>query len=182
MHDFWASTSSALSVNSSDPSLMAASRGSYLKFGFRTSHGLVPSRSWPYFHCTVVVEFNKTSQTIHDSFSASFMKVFDDDALDRAVTISLLDRQQLERVDQVFTQTLWRLARFEDLCMMASAPVCTISILLSALHLYWPPHIAHHQLPSRGKLLQCGHTYDSYPFEGPFRRVRFFLAISLSSS
>ena len=33
------------------------------------------------------------------------MKVCDDDALDRAVTISLLVRQQLGLVDQVFTQT-----------------------------------------------------------------------------
>ena len=37
--------------------------------------------------------------------------------LNRTVTISLLVRQQLERIDQVFTQTLRYRVRFEDLCL-----------------------------------------------------------------
>ena len=63
---------------------------------------------------------------------------------------------------------------------LALAPSCTSSILSGAIHSNWPPQAAHHQLQclffllllspspvdthqmssSKGKLLQCGQTYD----------------------
>ena len=51
---------------------------------------------------TVVVHFEETSQSIHNAFSASFLQARHN-ALIRAVSIRLLLRQQLERVNQVLT-------------------------------------------------------------------------------
>ena len=51
----------------------------------------------------MVILFDETSYPFHDAFSAYFVQACDD-ALNRAVTIFLLVRQQLERIDQVVTQ------------------------------------------------------------------------------
>ena len=66
------------------------------------------------------------------------------------------------------------------------APSCTTNILFGALHSYWPPQAAHHQLhffflllrspcpidthhmwSSKGKQLPCGQTYDKVTPHNP---------------
>ena len=105
--------------------------------------------------------------------SPLFISQARNNVLNRTITISLLVRQQLERIDQILTHKV--------LCGTASSsfvPSCTTRILLGALHSYLPPHTAHHQLQclffllfpcpaethqmqsSKGKLLQCGQKYD----------------------
>ena len=66
---------------------------------------------------TVTVNFEIVSQALHNSFSASFTKACYN-TLDWAITIFLLVRQQLERIGQVFTQTLRSRMRFENLCLL----------------------------------------------------------------
>ena len=73
------------------------------------------SQCGPYFHgtfqCveavrkrtqgTVIINYNKVSQALLNSFSVSFTKAFNN-SLDWAITISLLVCQQLERIDPSF--------------------------------------------------------------------------------
>ena len=65
-------------------------------------------------HRTTVIRLEKASQPVHDASSASFVHACYN-ALNRAITIFLLVRQQLERIDQVVTQPQRRCVRFEDL-------------------------------------------------------------------
>ena len=58
-----------------------------------------------HLHCTVIVRRNKASQPIRNTFPAFLFKAHDN-VLNRAVTIFLLVRQQLERIDQVFAKSL----------------------------------------------------------------------------
>ena len=86
--------------------------------------------------------------------------------------------------------------------LSAVAPICTTTILVCALHSYWPPHAAHHQLQcffflllpspcpvdthhtlsSTGKQLQCGQTYDKVtppiPSTGAVTRLQKVRALS----
>ena len=67
-----------------------------------------------------------TDKILSFAFSVSFFQARHY-ALNRALTIRLLIRQQLQRVDQIVTS-------------------CTTCVLLCDLHSYLPPHNAHHQL------------------------------------
>ena len=60
---------------------------------------------------TMIIDFKKVSQALHNSFSVSFTKACYN-TLDWAISIFLLVGQQLERIDPVFTQTLRRRLRF----------------------------------------------------------------------
>ena len=90
-------------------------------------------------------------------------------ALNRAITICLLARQQLERIDQVVAQPQRRYVRFEDLrfsgidtelhyqnpvgCspFVLASTSCTLPVAMFLLSV-----VAY----SKWKLLQCGQTYD----------------------
>ena len=128
---------------------------------------------------TMVVLSDKASWPFHDAFSASFVQACND-ALNRAVTIFLLVRQQLERTDQGSQSPKGAACDLTPFASVALTPSCRTSILLGASQSYWPPHAAHHQLEcffilllpspcpvdtqqmwsSNGKQLQCGQTYD----------------------
>ena len=56
-------------------------------------------------HGTAIINSNEVSQALHNSSSASFTKACYN-TLDWAIAIFLQVRQQLERIDQVLTQTL----------------------------------------------------------------------------
>ena len=60
------------------------------------------------------IRLDKTSQPVHHASSTSFVQACCN-ALNRAITIFLLVRQQLERIDQVVTQPQRRCVRCEDL-------------------------------------------------------------------
>ena len=124
MHDFWELTSSALSVNSSGPSLIDTSGHPSLNFGLSTSKGIVPSFKMAHIRGRVVVNFNKVSQALHNSFPSCFTKA-SYNTLDWVITIFLLVRQQLERIDQIFTQTLRCRMRFKNLCLTGTNTICS---------------------------------------------------------
>ena len=101
-----------------------------------------------------------------------------DDNLNRAVTIFLLVRQQLERIDLSHSPNGAACA-LNTFASWAFTPSCTTSILLGALHIRVCLHKPHttqlqcfffllspcpvetHQMQSsKVKLLQCGQTYN----------------------
>ena len=61
---------------------------------------------------TAVIRSDENSQPVHNSCSASFVQACYN-ALNRAITIPLLVRQQLKRIDPVVTQPQRRCVRFE---------------------------------------------------------------------
>ena len=61
-------------------------------------------------------QVRESPQALHNSFSTSFTKACYD-TLDWAISIFLLVRQQLESIDQIFTQTLRCRTRLENLCL-----------------------------------------------------------------
>ena len=137
-----------------------------------------PFKLWPsrYLHSnvhvqgTVIINLNKVSQALHNFFSASFTKACYN-TLDWAITIFLLVHRKLERIDQVFTQTLRSRLRFKNLCLTGTdtclyhqqpvgrSPIIFFStdcappaaVLLSGR--YTPNIILKKQL-------QCEHKYD----------------------
>ena len=72
MHDFWDYTSSALSENSSRPSLVASS--AHPLFLWWPSHLERPCTftQLAHFQGTVIINFNKVSQALRNTFSVSF--------------------------------------------------------------------------------------------------------------
>ena len=71
---------------------------------------------WPTSRAQWLSTFKNFSESIQNSSSASFTKNCHN-TLHWAFSIFLLVRQQLERIDQVFTQTLRYRMRFEDFCL-----------------------------------------------------------------
>ena len=65
-------------------------------------------------HRTAGIRLEKASQPVHDASAASFVHACYN-ALNQAITLFLLVRQQLERIDHVVTQPQKRCVRFEDL-------------------------------------------------------------------
>ena len=131
----------------------------------------------------MIVNFKKVSQALHNSFSAAFTNAFHH----LSVTVLLIG---------LAPSFCWFASSSSALIMythrpcgaacalitfagLALAPVCTTSNLLGALHLYFSPQIAHHQLQcslptethhmlsSTGKLLQFGHRHDRVTPPGP---------------
>ena len=67
------------------------------------------------------------------------------DVLYEAVSILLLVREQLQRIDQSLAWTLKYCMRFEDLGWLTLAPVCTTRTLFGAVQSNFSLQIAHHQ-------------------------------------
>ena len=98
---------SARNVDSSAPSLMTVCGEGLadLRFLHINRYGTTAQAS--------LVCFDEPSQPVHDASPASFVQACQN-ALNRAITISLLLRLQLQRIDQAVTQALTRCVRFED--------------------------------------------------------------------
>ena len=105
-----------LSVNSSGPSLTDTPRHPSSNFDLRTSKDLVLASRWHTFRAQWLSTLITVSQALHRTFPASSQKACYN-TLDWAVAIFLLVGQQFERIDQVFTQTLWHRMHFENLCL-----------------------------------------------------------------
>ena len=66
---------------------------------------------------TVVVYFNEVPKPIHDAYTSSLVQTCDD-ASNRVITIYLLVRQKLQRIDNVVTQPQRCCMHFEDVCFV----------------------------------------------------------------
>ena len=117
---------------------------------------------------TVIVNLKKNSQALHNSFAASFTLACYY-TLDRAIYIFLLVRQQLERIDQNFTQTLRCRMGFKNFCptgittcLYHQQPVGRSPFLCFSTYRAPPTAVllSGRMQSSKRKLLQCGHTYD----------------------
>ena len=139
----------------------------------------------------MVVHLCKVSQTLRETFPVPFTEVCNN-TLCRTVSILLLVGPQFERIDQVFTQTLWYRVHSEDLslvdtfaCLHHQQPVWRPSIIFfhGSHTTNWcafsPLRPAKRSLP-QDTCLQCGHKYDIVtppgpPVGGMMRRKQFVL-------
>ena len=122
MYVFHVPTSSARSFNSSGLSLTVTSgRPSYFEF----SHALAQVSN---LKGTLVVNLCEFSQPMHEALPAPLTEVRHD-VLNEAVSIFLLVRQQLQRVNQISAKTLRYCTCFEDLGLFFLSPVCTTKSL-----------------------------------------------------
>ena len=120
---------------------------------------------------TMIVNLCEVSQPLRETLPAHLTEVRHD-VLYEAVSILLLVRQQLQRIDQIPTSALRYCMRFEDL-----GQVNTFACLHHQEPVWFPPSIffstdrtlpmcvlftpeTHQTWSSIGKLLQCGHKYD----------------------
>ena len=96
-----------------------------------------------HLHCTVIVRCNEASQSVRDAFPTFLIQALNN-FLNGTFTVFLLVRQQLERIDQVFTKCWRNRVRPErkpslHLRMCRAAPpescwVLSIQIFLHRLH------------------------------------------------
>ena len=100
-------TSSAHNVSSSGLSLIVTSEPPSGAFGFRT----------PTSKARLFIHPDEVSQAVREIFPASFAEVCHNVPLE-TVSILLLIRQQLQRIDQNFVQELRHRMRFEDLRLL----------------------------------------------------------------
>ena len=139
-----------------------------------------------HLHGTIIVRCNEASETIRDTFPAFFFSQARNSVLNRTITVSLLVRQQLERIDQVLTKSLrdrMRPENFRFICVCAELyhqnpvgcspfifssrdkPPPTVVLLLLVISMSGrdPPNVV-----LQGKLLQCERIYDKVT---PFHRL-----------
>ena len=141
-------------------------------------------------NCTVVVNFDKTSWSVHDSFSASYMLACDDVWVGLSQSVHWFAKS-LSALNKWSHNPNGAACALHTFVSLALVPSCTTSILLGALHSYWPPHTAHHQqqcfffllmsspcpvethqtLSFKVKLLHCGQTKHTMKWQLPFHRL-----------
>ena len=131
--------SSALrSVSSSAPSRTTASEQSSVNFGLFDLTRFLRFLWFANPDGFVVVRHDELSQLLHHFESASFLEAFHQN-FHRTVTISFLIRQELERVDQVVTDSVpCGEARARKTCASwRSVLSCMTNILFGFLQLHW---------------------------------------------
>ena len=139
MYVFNEPTSSARSVNSSGLSLTVTSGRPSGTFGLRTLNFPMPWLKYPTSRARWLSVF-MNSQPLREALPAPHTEVCHN-VLYEAVSIFLLVRQQLQRINQISAQGLRYCMRFEDLglvntftCLYDQEPVWLLPIVLFLLH------------------------------------------------
>ena len=111
---------------------------------------------------TLVVNLFDISQLVREALPAPHTEVCHN-VLHEAVSIFLLVRQRLQRLNQMSSQALRYRMRFEDLGRLILSPVCTTKSLFGCYQSHFSPQIAHHQLsrPFLPETHQVGHCNAS---------------------